>query len=232
MEALSLREREIFESLRELRGVEFAVIGGYAVNAYALPRFSVDCDVVVKDGKVARKIAGILERRGYSEVKNAHDAPYGQAFLRLVKVLPNSFRASFDILIGEVSDRRTGASFSASWIFSHSRVRKLRARSFPEQLDTRIVDADALAAMKLTSSRMADLRDVFMLLPVAGRPEGIRKLVAERVELEEALGRAAKVILSAEFKKNLEGVYGYVEEDAYRRHVEAFRRLVGAAEGR
>lgn len=45
----SLREQEIFRILKEISECEFVLIGGYAVNAYALPRFSVDCDIVIKD---------------------------------------------------------------------------------------------------------------------------------------------------------------------------------------
>jgi len=49
MEPLQLREKEIFKTLKKIRNLKFIVIGGYAVNAYTLPRFSVDCDIVIKD---------------------------------------------------------------------------------------------------------------------------------------------------------------------------------------
>lgn len=44
----SLRETEIFRTLVSLQSRHFVVIGGYAVNAYTLPRFSVDCDIVIR----------------------------------------------------------------------------------------------------------------------------------------------------------------------------------------
>ena len=46
---LQLREKEIFETLKKMNNFKFVIIGGYAVNAYTLPRFSVDCDIVIKD---------------------------------------------------------------------------------------------------------------------------------------------------------------------------------------
>ena len=46
MEKLQLREKEIFETLKRINGIKFVVIGGYAVNPYTIPRFSVDCDLV------------------------------------------------------------------------------------------------------------------------------------------------------------------------------------------
>jgi hypothetical protein len=45
----SLREKEIFETLKKIKDCEFVLIGGYAVTSYTLPRFSVDCDIVLKN---------------------------------------------------------------------------------------------------------------------------------------------------------------------------------------
>ena len=227
MDFLSLREREIFESLRELDGLKFAIIGGYAVNAYALPRFSVDCDLVMEDNKEAEKIVFLLQKRGYSLIMDSGTAEnYGGAFLRMAKILGENFKASFDLLIREVRDRRTGASFSAEWIFSHSRKRRLPGKTFPEFLDARVIDIDALIVLKLTASRRADLRDVFMLLPSARDFGFIRKEVSEKTDMQKALKRAAETILSEDFKKNLGGVYGFLDERVYQRHVSAFRRLM------
>ncbi len=53
---LSMREKEIFETLKSLKSCNFVIIGGYSVNAYALPRFSVDCDIVIKDKSELEKI--------------------------------------------------------------------------------------------------------------------------------------------------------------------------------
>ena len=51
MDLLQIREKEIFETLKTISEFNFVLIGGYAVNAYALPRFSVDCDIVLRDKK-------------------------------------------------------------------------------------------------------------------------------------------------------------------------------------
>src|SRR4030042_1469229 len=39
---LQLREKEIFETLKRIKKFKFVILGGYAVNAYTLPRFSAD----------------------------------------------------------------------------------------------------------------------------------------------------------------------------------------------
>ena len=69
MELLQVREKEIFEALKALKGCKFAIIGGYAVNAYALPRFSVDCDIVVEEEQDLEEIRKRLEARGYEKKK-------------------------------------------------------------------------------------------------------------------------------------------------------------------
>ena len=65
MDMLQIREKEVFESLKKMKGLKFVVIGGYAVNAYTLPRFSVDCDIVVKDKIDAAKIQHVLEELSF-----------------------------------------------------------------------------------------------------------------------------------------------------------------------
>ncbi len=229
MDLFSLREMEIFEGLRRLTGTEFVVIGGYAVNAYAPPRFSVDCDVVVENGKHAERMAHRLVERGFKNAESGKTpGRYGGAFVRMEKTLGNGLKASFDLLIREVYDQRTRARFSFPWIHSHSARRVLRGKTFPSPLETRIADADALVVMKLVASRKADLRDVFMLAPQTETRESrefVRREVSQRTDWKAAIARASETILSKEFRKNVEGVYGGVDEKTFQRHVEAFRKL-------
>ena len=64
---LQVREKEIFETLKKIRKFKFVVIGGYAVNAYTLPRFSVDCDIVIREIKELDKIKKVLLELGYTK---------------------------------------------------------------------------------------------------------------------------------------------------------------------
>ena len=229
MDALSLREKEIFESLKEIVGLDFVVIGGYAGGAYALPRFSVDCDVVVKNEETAGKIRERLEKRGYSVTAASRTATsYQGSYVRLEKVLESKFRASFDVLVGGVLDRRTAAAFPAEWVFAHSSKRRLKGKTVQEVLELRVIGVDALAAMKLVASRKTDLRDVFMLLPALEDFGEVRKMVAEKTDVKEAVARARRLITSTEFRKNLGGVYGHVDEKTYQKHLNAFERFDGA----
>ena len=96
---LQLREKEIISLLKSLNNFDFVVIGGYAVNAYTLPRFSVDCDIVLK--KRNDRIEKILKDQGYKLTGSEKNTVYGGEFLRFEKTLENNFKVSMDILVKE-----------------------------------------------------------------------------------------------------------------------------------
>ncbi len=122
MEKLKLREKEIFETLKRLAECEFVIIGGYAVNAYVLPRFSVDCDMVIK-----RKELGAIEKKlqteGYAKMEAGNaELPYGGGFARYEKEIEKDFFVSFDVLVDAVYDRISGTVFSAGWVYQNARA--------------------------------------------------------------------------------------------------------------
>ena len=63
---LELREREVLSTLEKIKNFNFVLIGGYAVNSYTQPRFSVDCDLVVRDKEKADIIGDSLIKEGYN----------------------------------------------------------------------------------------------------------------------------------------------------------------------
>lgn len=99
MELLQRREQEIFETLRKIQFCRFVIIGGYAVNTYTLPRFSVDCDIVIEDQREQEKIVRELEQLGYHKEELINpNFPYHGSFSRYIKELPLGFKVSMDIL--------------------------------------------------------------------------------------------------------------------------------------
>ena len=217
----SLREKEIFGTLKESSGCDFAVIGGYAVNAYTLPRFSVDCDMVIKDGNELKRIEKILLKRGYKKEEPDAEAQYSGNFLRYEKKLENSFAVSMDILIRNVTDRGTGASFEAEWIFKNSRIRVLKGKTITEELRLRIINIDALLVMKMISCRPADIRDVFMMLPNAEDKGWIKSETAKRYDPKDRLAKITEKVNSSQFKDGLSGVYGSFDQKVFEKHKKA-----------
>lgn len=215
----SSREKEIFDTLRELHGLDLVLIGGYAVNAYTLPRFSVDCDIVIKDKKELGKIESILKKLGYKKETHAKvDLPYHKNFVRYEKEIGKNFRVSLDILIKEVLDRRTKASFSADWIFSHSSKKRTRGKTILENLEIRVANPYALVAMKWVSCRINDIRDIFMLMPEVKDRENLRKEISQRTNFKEAFNRIKEQITSEKFRNSLQGVYGYLHTKIFEKH--------------
>ncbi len=219
MKLFQLREREIFETLMKIRRLDFVLIGGYAVNTYALPRFSADCDIVVRDSREMRKVESLLLKEGYRKLRSrTGNLPYGGKFFRFEKTLEKGFRVSVDVLVSAVMDRQTGAVFGADWIFGNSRKRVLRGKTIGERLKLRIVNPGALVIMKLVSCRGTDIRDVFMMLPKVKDLSSVRAGVDERTDFLERYSKLKGVVTSREFKSNLGGVFGYVDEKVFNKH--------------
>ena len=225
MDQLQLREKEVFEMLKGIREYKFTVIGGYAVNAYTLPRFSVDCDIVVENNIEAETMGRILEKFGYKKKKASKTELYYGEFIRYEKEIYKNFRVSFDLLISNVFDRHTKASFSAEWIFKNSAIRLVRGKTIDKQLKIRVINTDALIAMKFISCRTADIRDVFMLMPQAKDARRIKAEISKRYDFKNRFEKIRDKITSAEFRNNLQGVYGYIDRSVFEKHKKAVLEL-------
>lgn len=225
IELFSLREKEIFDTLKQLKNCDFVVIGGYAVNAYALPRFSVDCDIVVLDVRELHKIEKTLLRIGYTKENASGETPYSGSFARFEKKLENNFRVSIDVLVKAVIDRMTSAAIRAEWIFEHSKKGRLKGKTITEELELNIIDIDALIVLKMISCRSADIRDVFMMIPHAKNKEWIKSEVGLRYDLNNRIAKIIDKITSKQFKDGLSGVYGYSDTKLFEKHTKAIRSL-------
>jgi hypothetical protein len=224
-ELFSSREKEIFSTLKLLRTCEFVIIGGYAVNAYTLPRFSVDCDIVIRAGTDLGKIRKILIKNKYSKINLPKDTAYLGDFARYEKRLDNNFKVSIDILIKKVIDRQTGVSFSAEWVFAHSSKKTLKGKTIIEELLMMIIDIDALIVMKIISCRATDIRDIFMMLPNAKDISWIRKEIQERHDLKTLMTKILLKISSKQFRDGLAGVYGQFDSKTYEKHKKIIEML-------
>jgi hypothetical protein len=215
----SLREKEIFETLKKIKDSEFVLIGGYAVTSYTLPGFSVDCDIVLKNRDELKEINKKLTEIGYKrEEIDKTKLPYRGNFERYEKILANNFKVSIDILIGEVSDRQTGISFSAEWVFENSEIRGIKGKTIEEGLKLRVANPDALAVMKISSCRINDIRDVFMLALQIKDKKWIKEEINKKYDFNERFSRLKEKINSKQFKDGLQGVFGLVDNNLFERH--------------
>lgn len=222
-----LREKEIFETLKKIRARKFVLIGGYAVNAYTFPRFSVDCDIVIykEDFEGIKKD---LFSIGYKESDEKSGVPYQGKFARFEKTIQKNFMVSIDILIDEVLDRQTQAKFSSGWVFANSKTRVLRGKTITEELKLRIINLEALFTMKIISCRSTDIRDIFLMISDTKRGdlEFIKKEVSARFNLKDRLEKVIKEINSQQFKDGLQGVFGIIDNKLFERNKKEFSDLI------
>jgi len=222
----SLREEEIFNTLKALQRCSFVVIGGYAVNVYTLPRFSVDCDIVIKEEKELKNIEKILFSIGYKKKITPENIPYSGKFCRYEKRLSNSFLVSIDLLVESVMDRDTRVIFSAEWVFEHSSIKILRGKTMMEELRLKIVNVDALIVMKTISCRSTDIRDIFMMLPNTENKGWIISEISVRYDLGNRLSKIIETVNSKQFKDGLSGVYGKLDQKTFEKHKKAILSLI------
>ena len=219
MEKLQLREKEIFETLKKINKFRFVIIGGYAVNPYTLPRFSVDCDIVLENPNETNKLIEELKKNNYTKQNiNKLDLPYHGDFLRYEKNIGNDINASFDILIGSVYDRETKVSFDAEWIFNNSSLILLKGKTIDERLKVRIININALIVMKFISCRESDIRDLFMLTAKCNNLKWIKDEISKKYNFNERFTKIKNKISSIEFRDNLQGVYGKVDDKTFERY--------------
>lgn len=219
MSPIEIREKEIFETLKAIQDEEFVLIGGYAVNAYTLPRFSVDCDIVVKDEEHVIPIKKKMESLGYTKTEeDSRKTPYYGSFVRYEKQIQKNFVVSMDILIHAVLDRGTQGSFEAVWVFENAKQNILRGKTITEKIKLLIVRVDALIAMKCVPCRLTDIRDIFMLIVFAEDFDWIRNEVKKRTDFSAKAKMIREKIEGVSFKNNLQGVYGFIDDKTFEKH--------------
>jgi len=225
MDLLQVREQEIFETLKNIIKFRFVIIGGYAVNTYTLPRFSVDCDIVVINEEEADTISHELEKIGYKKQNPKNDIPYTGSFVRYEKEIRKNFSVSIDILVKDVLDRQTNSRFSAEWIFENSSIKILKGKTVQDQIRLQIINLDALITMKIISCRKTDIRDVFMMITNAKDTAWIKEEINKRTNFNERITKLDNKTSSKNFKDNLQGVFGYLEETTFKKHLNAIKKL-------
>ena len=159
-EDLESREAEIIRTISMLpRG--FIVIGGYAVGALSIHRFSVDCDMIIP-AKDAEKFRAELKKQGYRKEKSAKgfDEEY-QSEVEIYAKDAKSARVSVDLFVNGVTSRKT----KGSWSYEYARENSADAivSGARNSAGSVVPTKELLMAMKIHSGRDVDMRDIVML---------------------------------------------------------------------
>ena len=202
MEELIKKENDIFEILQKFidAGLEFIIVGGYAVSAFKY-RFSVDADIVMKSEGLS-DFENILKKKGFKKtITKQLENNYSSKFIRYEKE-----QANVDILIDALASRTTNASFSYELIFNNS-IKK-RIIGIEKEVIARIPVKELLIVMKLHSGRLTDFRDIAALAKDADL-ELIKKFlfVGNLNVLHKNLSKLHKVVNDKKFIDSFKGVF-------------------------
>ncbi len=222
---LDARESIIIKTLQRLPREDIVLIGGYAVNAYVPPRFSIDCDLVVLGS--SSKLESLLKEDGFRKVGEG-DVSYGG----YVRYEMERVRVSFDLLENSVVDRDTRIVFEGDLFKKHSAERTTVGRSVPTRIRMRIVDPELLFAMKFVSARKQDIRDMFMLAGGSLNWDLVSELLSMKCG-RELIGKRSRSIRqdvqSTNFRDSLHGPFGRIPNERFelcRRRLVEFLTIV------
>nr|MDO8097699.1 hypothetical protein [Candidatus Njordarchaeota archaeon] len=225
------REDEIFKALRGLTeaGLDFVVVGGYAVSGLARHRFSVDCDIVAPK----RELGGferILNETGFSKhiEKAGFDEKYGGEFVsykRNVGGLP----VTFDLLVNALVGRETEAAWSFDYVKEHSSVATITGVS--TSVNCRIPERELLIAFKIHSARKSDVRDIVMLAENSDLDRILRHLMRGKIEiLRGHIDKVMQALNDPNLVDSLKGVFTMTA--SVMKQIENARKALGIISGR
>lgn len=209
-EGLLEREREIMRLLGLLleSGLDFIVVGGYAVLTYK-KRFSIDLDLVVDD-KDLSKFESLFKKEGYFlHHEKSIALLYGENFRRYEKKMKN-LPVDIDLLINGLVSRTTDATWSFNYIKKNSTLRKIESFEFLTP------SKELLVAMKLHSGRLSDIRDIVALMPCDEKDLKRHLIKGDFNKLLESIKKQADLLDKPQFDEGFKGVFGihvYSERD-------------------
>lgn len=226
-------ERDPFqETIRSFTdaGLEFIVVGGYAVSGLGRHRFSVDLDVVI-DWKDLEAFTRILEERGFSGhvERGGFDEIYGGRFVSYVKRV-DGLSVTTDLLVGSLVCRATGSSWGYGYIRSHSIETDVAGIELSARC--RVPERELLMALKIHSGRRADLRDVIVLIEGADIDKIVRHLKrGDLGKLETQMGGMLEMLEDPRLLDSLKGAFSIQRDvtdeiERARRILERIREVI------
>ncbi len=208
---LDARESIIIKTLQRLPKGNIVLIGGYAVNAYVPPRFSIDCDLVVLGS--SSKLESLLKEDGFRKTAEG-DVSYGG----YVRYEMEDVKVSFDLLENSVVDRETRIGFEGELFKKHSGERTTVGRSVPTRIRMKIADPELLFSMKFVSARRQDVRDMFMLAGADLNWDLVTELLSAKCD-RELIGKRSLAIMrdvqSKSFPDGLHGPFGRIPNERF-----------------
>lgn len=221
------RENEILTTIKSMAnaGLDFVVVGGYAVSAMARHRFSVDCDIIVPK-KQHDHFGNFLGEEGFKKhiEKAGFDEIYAGKFVSYRKEL-SGLPVTVDLLVGSLVCRATQASWSFEYVKKHSITAIIP--STEASVSCRIPEKELLFAFKIHSGRRTDVRDVVMLRENADLEKVLSHL--RKGNIEALKDQIRKIVTALEDKNLVDSLKGVFTLSAdVKKQIESTRKDVEA----
>ena len=202
------RENEIFLTLNRFveEELDFVVVGGYAVSGLGKHRFSVDCDVVISKNEMG-KTEELLQRIGFERnvEKTGFDETYAGEFLSYKKKV-GELSVTFDLLVGSLVCRTTGAAWSFDYIKKHSV--QVAIAGIETVANCRIPEKELMIAFKIHSARRTDVRDIIMMIENADLDKVLTHLNRGKTELlKTQVSNIMEMLNDVKLINSLKGVF-------------------------
>jgi hypothetical protein len=202
------RENEIFLTLNRFveEELDFVVVGGYAVSGLGKHRFSVDCDVVISKNEMG-KTEELLQRIGFERnvEKTGFDETYAGEFLSYKKKV-GELPVTFDLLVGSLVCRTTGAAWSFDYIKKHSV--QVAIAGIETVANCRIPEKELMIAFKIHSARRTDVRDIIMMIENADLDKVLTHLNRGKTELlKTQVSNIMEMLNDVKLIDSLKGVF-------------------------
>lgn len=219
------RENEILKSLKRMveAGIDFIVVGGYAVSALARHRFSVHCDVVIPKKK-QDQFERVLEDEGLRKhmERTDFDRTYAGEFISYKKLV-NKLPVTIDLLVGSLACRATDASWSFEYVDKHSAEAIIPGTE--SSVTCRIPQRELLIAFKIHSGRRTDVRDAVMLTENANSQKVLEHLKRGDIEaLKNQVKNVISMLNDTRLVDSLKGVFTLTAD--VRKQIESTRKFV------
>ena len=202
------RENEILLTLKRFVEAEldFVVVGGYAVSGLGKHRFSVDCDVVIPKSEIG-ETEELLQRYGFERnvEKTGFDETYAGEFLSYKKKV-GELPVTFDLLVGSLVCRTTGAAWSFDYIKKYSVQAAIAG--IETVVNCRIPEKELMIAFKIHSARRTDVRDINMMIENADLDKVLTHLKRGKTELlKTQVSNIMEMLNDVKLIDSLKGVF-------------------------
>ena len=202
------RGNEILRVLKRLteEKMDLIVVGGYAVSGLSKHRFSADCDIVVPKRELKR-LEKVLEEEEFEKHvrRTGFDEMYAGEFVSYRKEV-NGLPVTFDLLVGSLVCRATGAA----WSFDYVKKGSIEANiaGIETSVICRIPEKELLIAFKIHSARRADIRDIVMLREDANLEKVLKHTRKGREEaVKEQIQGIIEALKDPKLVDSLKGVF-------------------------